>query len=77
MRGWQYASDTTCVYYAFSGKPTHVASVSKNLDRAIDAAQDFVGAPFKSVGIWHDADIACGNAMMPPFADAQVCKIEV
>lgn len=76
MRGWQYASSTTAVYYAFSGKPTHVASVSKNLDGAIDTAQDFAGMPFKSVGTWHDADIMCGSAMLPPFADAQVCKVE-
>jgi hypothetical protein len=77
MRGWNWASSTTSVYYAFSGKPTHVASVSKNLDGAIDAAQTLVGRPFASVGQWHDADDMCDAHMSPPLTGAQVCKVEV
>lgn len=75
MRGWAYSNDQTAIFYGFNGKPSHVATIATNLDRAIDDAQDHVGAPFASTGQWGDADTYCDTQYMPPWPNAKVCKV--
>lgn len=75
MRGWHYVSDTTAIYYAFSGQPSHVATIAKNLDRALDDAAQHLGRPFESASSWADADVYCDSQYMPPWRTARVCKV--
>lgn len=54
INGWQVLDDKTSVFLR-DGRVIKISSSRKNLDSAIDAAEQFNGQPFTRVGEWFDS----------------------